>query len=126
MIRNIDHANVIHYGTDSLIFKSTAKDYGHITCIKIVNEEFPSPELLAQLDNEFAICSRTTNASIRKALRKEKLEEHSALVLEYVDGKTLSDYLTAEHPDFKKQLNLAVVIANVLYDLQKENIFHGQ
>jgi hypothetical protein len=76
MIRNIDHANVIHYGSDSLIIRSTSNDNGHQTCIKIINEEFPSPELIAQLENEFEICSKTNSSSIRKALRKEKQDEH--------------------------------------------------
>jgi len=126
MIRNIDHANVIHYGADSLIIKSPAKDNGKPTCLKIINEEFPSPELINQLENEFEICSKTTNSSIRKALRKEKQDEHAALVLEYIDGKNLAQFLAEENPEFENQLRLAASIAKALYDLQKENIFHGQ
>ena len=124
MIRNIDHANVIHYGTDSLIIR--AKENGRPACIKIIKDEFPSPELLSQLENEFEICSKANSTSIRKALRKEKQDEHAALVLEYVEGKTLAQFLTDEHPGFEKQLRIAVSLANALYDLQKENIFHGQ
>jgi predicted ATPase/class 3 adenylate cyclase/tRNA A-37 threonylcarbamoyl transferase component Bud32 len=124
MIRNIDHANVIHYGSDSLIIRSN--DNGQKTCIKIINEEFPSPELITQLENEFEICSKTNSRSIRRALRKEKQDEHAALVLEYVAGKDLAQFLADENPGFEKQLRIAVSIANALYDLQKENIFHGQ
>lgn len=124
MIRNIDHANVIHYGTDSLIIR--ASENGHKTCIKIINDEYPSPELISQLDNEFEICSKTNSKSIRKALRKEKHDDHSALVLEYVDGINLSDFLANEQLGFRTQLKLACSIATALYELQKENIFHGQ
>ncbi|TMI89497.1 MAG: hypothetical protein E6H08_16420 [Bacteroidetes bacterium] len=126
MIRNIDHANVVHYGSDSLIIRSTSNDNGHKACIKIINEEFPSPELIAQLENEFEICSKTNSSSIRKALRKEKQDEHAALILEYIPGKDLSQFLADEHLDFGKQLKLALSIATALYELQKENIFHGQ
>ena len=124
MIRNIDHANVIHYGSDSLIIRSG--DNGQKTCIKIINEEFPSPELITQLENEFEICSKTKSRSIRKALRKEKLDEHAALILEYVPGKDLTQFLADENAGFEKQLRIAISIATALYDLQKENIFHGQ
>jgi len=126
MIRNIDHANVIHYGTDSLIIKSPAKDNGHQLCLKIINEEFPSPELISQLDKEFEICSKTKSSFIRKAIGKEKKDEHAALVLEWVPGKDLSKFIADENPGLEKQLQLAVAIATALYDLQKENIFHGQ
>ena len=124
MIRNIDHANVIHYGSDSLIIRSS--DNGQKTCIKIINEEFPSPEMITQLDTEFEICSKTNSHSIRKALRKEKRDEHPALILEYVPGKNLARFLADENPGFEKQLRIAVSIATALYELQKENIFHGQ
>src|SRR4030095_4722330 len=126
MIRNIDHANVIHYGSDSLIIKSPLKDNGHQTCMKIINEEFPSPALVSPLENEFEICSKTKSSFIRKAIGKEKKDEHAALVLEYVPGKDLSQFIADENPDLEKQLQLAVAIARALYDLQKENIFHGQ
>src|SRR5687767_2271145 len=107
MIRNIDHANVIHYGSDSLIIRSPVNDNGHQTCIKIINDEFPSPELIAQLENEFEICSKTNSRSIRKALRKEKLDEHAALILEYVPGKDLTQFLADENTGFEKQLRIA-------------------
>src|SRR6187402_3922831 len=109
MIRNIDHANVIHYGSDSLIIRSN--DTGQKTCIKIINDEFPSPELISQLENEFEICSKTKSSSIRKVLRKEKQDEHAALILEYIPGKDLSQFLRDENPGFEKQLTLAVSIA---------------
>ncbi|HEX6845741.1 MAG TPA: AAA family ATPase, partial [Chitinophagaceae bacterium] len=126
MIRNIDHANVIHYGSESLIIRSPEKDNGQQTCIKIITNEFPSPELISQLENEFQICSNSKSKSIRRALRKEKQDEHAALVLEYVPGKDLSQFVADENPGFEKQLSLALSLATALYDLQKENIFHGQ
>jgi len=126
MIRNIDHANVIHYGSESVIIRSQVSDNGLQTCVKIINDEFPSPELISQLENEYEICSKTKSACIRKVLRKEKQDEHDALILEYIPGKDLSRFLADENPGFEKQLKLAVSIAAALYELQKENIFHGQ
>lgn len=126
MIRNIDHANTIHYGSDFLIIRSAANDNGVKTCLKIINEEFPSPELLQQLDQEFEVCSKAKGKSIRKAFRKEKQDEHAAIVLEYVDGKDLTHFFSEKDLGFDKQLKIAVTLASALYDLQKENIFHGQ
>ncbi len=126
MIRNIDHANAIHYGTDFLIVRSPAKDNGVQTCLKIINEEFPSPELVQQLETEFEVCSKAKGKSIRKAIRREKQDEHAAIVLEYVDGKSVSQIFSEQNLTFEKQLRTAVALATALYDLQRENIFHGQ
>lgn len=124
MIKNIDHANVIHYGSDSLIIKASANGLSKPSCIKVLTEEFPSPETLAQLENEFNICSKTKCSSIRKAFTKEKREDHAAIVLEYIEGKDMNKLLAAEKGDITQHLHLATDIAAALSDLQKENIFH--
>ncbi len=124
MIKNIDHANVIHYGSDSLIIKAPANGISKPLCIKILTEEFPSETMHAQLENEFEICSKTSCKSIRKAYKKENREDHESIVLEYIEGKDLNKFLSTETEDFAQQLHLATNIITALADLQKENIFH--
>lgn len=125
MIKNIDHANVIHYGSGSLIFKAaTINGISKPYCLKVLNEEFPTPEVRAQLENEFRICSQSGCNSIRKAIRMEKIEEHDALVLDYIDGKDFGKILTSERPDLIQQLNYAIDIAAALGELHKQHIFH--
>lgn len=124
MIKNIDHTNVIHYGTDSLIIKKINDTPGKPLCIKILNEEFPSTEMAAQLDNEFEICSKIKCSSIRKALSRDKQEDHNAVVFEYIEGTDLAKYMASDEENFSKQLHLAVDLATALAELQKENIFH--
>ena len=80
MIKNIDHANVIHYGFESLIIKTSTNGISKPQWIKVLKEEFPSTETLLQLDNEFEICSNAKCSVIRKAFKKEKQEDHDASV----------------------------------------------
>lgn len=126
MIRNIDHENVIHYGLDSIIIKSKEPLQGKTVCLKILTEEFPPNETLAQLDNELEICSKTNSSSIRRAYKKEKQDDHTAIVLEYINGRDLNQLLVAEKPDLAGQLKLAIRIAEALSSLHRENIFHRQ
>src|SRR5450432_1674312 len=124
MIKNIDHANVIHYGLESLIIKTGTNGLSKPFCLKVLKEEFPSKDTLARLDNEFEICSKTKCSSIRKAFRKEKQEDHSAIVLEYIEGKDLNKLLSSEKWDIVQQVQLASDITTALAALHKENIFH--
>ena len=124
MIKNIDHSNVIYYGFESLIIKTGTNGVNKPSCLKVLKEEFPSKETLAQLDNEFEICSKTKCSSIRKAIKKEKQEDHSAIVLEYIEGKDLNKLLFAEKWNIVQQLDIATDIATALAGLHKENIFH--
>ena len=124
MIKNIDHANVIHYGFDSIILKSGKNGLSKPSCVKVLKDEFPSKEMLAQLDNEFELCSKTKSSNVRKAYRREKVEGHEALVLEYIEGKDLNKFLASKALTLFQQLHIATDIASALADLQKENICH--
>ncbi len=124
MIKNIDHANVIHYGFDSIIIKSGKNGLSKPSCLKVLKEEFASKEMLAQLDNEYALCSKLKSSNVRKAFKREKIEGHEALVLEYIEGKDLNKLLTTEKLTLLQQLHIATDIASALAGLHKENIFH--
>ncbi len=124
MIKNIDHANVIHYGFDSIIIKSGRDGLGKPSCLKVLKDEFATKEMLAQLDNEFNLCSKIKSGNVRKAFRREKMEGHEALVLEYIEGKDLSKLLASETLTLYQQLHIATDIASALAGLHKENIFH--
>jgi len=124
MIKNIDHANVIHYGFESLIIKKVTNGLGKPSCLKVLKEEFPSKEMIAQIDNEFEICSKAKCSSVRKAFKREKIEGHEAIVLEYIEGKDLNKLLASEKLNMVQQFHLATDITNALTGLHKENIFH--
>ncbi|HLF45316.1 MAG TPA: serine/threonine-protein kinase, partial [Chitinophagaceae bacterium] len=126
MIKNIDHNNVIHYGTDAIIIKSVSTGSGKPVCKKILMEEFPAAELVAELENEFEICSKIKGPGIRKAYKKIKEEDHHAIELEFIEGTDLNKFLAAEKPDLLQQLNLSVALVTALTDIHRENIFFRQ
>ena len=124
MIKNINHSNVVHYGFDSILIKWDMSGLGKPSCVKILKNEFADPEKVAQLDNEFELCSRLKCSHIRKAIRREKIEGNEALLLEYIEGKDLNKILKTERLSFSQKLHMAIDIASALTCLQKENIFH--
>ena len=124
MLKNIDHANVIHYGYESLIIKTVNNDLGKPTCLKVLKEEYPSKETLARLENEFNLCSKARASCVRKAVKRDQNEGHEQIVLEYIEGKDLGKLLTKEKLTFVEQLHLAKDIAEALSNMHKENIFH--
>lgn len=126
MSKNIDHANVIHYGADSVIVRSDAEGLGKPYCEKILTDEFPSTALIEQLKNEFEICSKVPAGCIRRAFQLNNNEEKHSIKLEYIDGTDLSSFLANEKVDSLKRCQVAADIAGALYELQKENIFHRQ
>jgi histidine kinase len=126
MLKNIDHKNVIHYGKDAIMVLSRKDDYSGSTCLKVLNEEFPSAEQLAHLENEFSFGTLGNLHCVRKAIEKKQVENHQAVVFEYVEGVNLQRYLTGQQLNFSQKLNLASELTAAVADIQKENIFHGQ
>jgi predicted ATPase/class 3 adenylate cyclase/tRNA A-37 threonylcarbamoyl transferase component Bud32 len=124
MIKDIDHSKVVNYGFESLIIKADTNGISKPFCIKILKDEFPDREIVAQLENEFTICSEKKCSSIRKAFRKEKKEDHHAIVLEFIEGKDLNRFLSAEKMELQEKLHLALSIVNGLCEIHKENIIH--
>lgn len=124
MIKNIDHANVIHYGFESLIMKTASNGLAKPSCIKVLKEEFPAKEIQNHLENEFEICSKTTCSCVRKAFKKENVDDHAAIFLEYIDGTELSKIFTSQKLNLAQQCALSTDIASALAVLHKENIFH--
>lgn len=124
MLKNIDHANVIHYGYDSLIIKTVNDEVGKPTCLKVLKEEYPSKEILARLENEFNVCSKARAGCVRKGLKRSQNDGHEQIVLEYIEGKDLAKLITKEKLSFIQQLHLATDIAEALSSMHKENIFH--
>jgi histidine kinase len=124
MIKNVDHANVIHYGFESLIIKTGTNGLNKPSCIKVLKDEFPAKEIISQLENEFEICFKTKCSCVRKAFKKENLDDHAAIFLEYIDGRELGKIFTSQKLSFAEQCILATDITAALAALHKENIFH--
>ncbi|KAA9041267.1 AAA family ATPase [Ginsengibacter hankyongi] len=124
MIKNIDHSNVIHYGFDTLIIKTGTNGLNKPSCIKVLKEEFPSKETLAQLENEFEICYNAKCNCIRKAFKKETQDDHLAIILEYIEGQDLGKILNSSNLNFTGQCALATDITSALTALHQEKIFH--
>ena len=124
MIKNIDHANVVHYGFESIIIKTGSNGLNKPSCIKVLKEEFPAKETLSHLENEFEICSTAKCSCVRKAYKKENQDDHAAIFLEYIDGVELNKIFASQKSDIAQQCALATDITTALTVLHKENIFH--
>ena len=128
MIKNIDLKNVIHYGEHSLIvFNNKSAEPGKDLCLKILNDEFSAPDIVSRLENEFEICSTSVSDHIRKVYKKETIDNHPALTLEYIDGTDLEKLLLRNIPiPITDKLKLAAGLAAAVSEMHRENIIHGQ
>lgn len=125
MIKNLDHRNVIHYGENSLLVVSR-NDSDTKVCLKILKEEYPSPEVMAQFEREYEFCADPASSSIRKAFNKSSFDNHHVIAFEYIEGIDLKKHLDKTEFSIEERLHLALKMAHALSAIHTHNIFHGQ
>ena len=125
MIKNIDHRNVIHYGENSLLLLSNESG-SEPGCLKILNDEYPTPAQVTQFEKEFEFCFNPVSDYIRRAFRRTQIDNHYALSLEYIDGKDLRKVISNRQLTLKDHLQIAINIARSLSGIHRHNIVHGQ
>ena len=124
MIKNIDHNNVIHYGEDALVIKFENYGYEHPVCLKILNNEYPTPQVSKKFESEFYFSTFCSNPFIRRALKKTEVENHAAIVYEYIEGQNVKEVIQQQKISSDQKLKLAFQLATAVAEIHKLNIIH--
>jgi predicted ATPase/serine phosphatase RsbU (regulator of sigma subunit)/tRNA A-37 threonylcarbamoyl transferase component Bud32 len=118
---------IIYQGSYSTVYQADRGDKKII--VKLLNEQFPSPDQIARFNREYDITNRFDVAGSRKALAKEKINERYGLILEYVEGQTLREYIQKqlkkeEKISIRDFLVLAKKITRILANIHSHQIIH--
>jgi len=104
----------ILYQGDSIISVETLPDYPHPVVIKKPSKYHTSPRNIRSLEEEYEM-TRFLNEveGVRKAFEKQSIDNKPALILEYIDGETLRDYITRKTLNLRSRLEIAADLARV-------------
>ena len=105
------------YRGETVIFKTNIPAYGGHVVLKKPAHSRPSSAELEALDNEYRISRRLASGNVRRVLGKETTEQGPALILQFIEGKTLCQYLTEDPQDFAHRFRLAVDVAAAIHEL---------
>jgi len=112
---------LIYESDESLIYIEDLGSKKQI--VKILHAEFPTPDQILRFNNEYEYTHNLNIPGIRKSLGKRKENEHSVLLLEYVEGKTLD--ATFEGPvDLVLGLHIFIKLAQSLRKLHEIGLIH--
>jgi len=112
----------------NLVFTSEKSSVFHafhstgVVALKILNNANPLTKDAEELENEFKITKNISHPGIRKCLKRAVFDKKQALVLEWVDGKTIKQYGKCNVKNF---LWIAREIASALAALHSEYIMHN-
>ncbi|ALJ01709.1 adenylate/guanylate cyclase domain-containing protein [Rufibacter tibetensis] len=115
---------VLHENANCLIFLEEDASSAAPVAVKVLKKEYPDPEEIFRLNNEFNLLPLLQVEGVRKVLRKTERDGRLALALEYIDGQPLHRLPAASSGSLPQFLSMAVQIAGILSEIHRQGIIH--
>ena len=114
----------IHQG-NSTISVEVLPDYAQPVVIKKRSQSHPSRRDVRSLETEYEV-ARSLDAveGVRKVLGQQSIDDQPALILEYIEGETLRDYIASHALELRSRLEIAVALTRILADIHRQNVIH--
>ncbi len=119
-----DERELIFEGDHSLIYRQREPKNGKLITVKLLKEIVPPAQQLAQFNNEFEMTSQLAIPGIRRALRREIIDQRSALVLEYFEGEPVRKIFRRKNYALERFLRVAIQAAETLGHIHRSQIIH--
>ena len=124
MIINTSSLQLFHDGSNSLLYYQEDVANQQHKVIKVLKDEFASPNRIANFFNEYEIAKELELKGVPKYYGKETLEGKPAIVMGYVEGKPLRILFQKERPNLKEFLNIAIGATEILSGIHQNHIIH--
>jgi predicted ATPase/serine phosphatase RsbU (regulator of sigma subunit)/tRNA A-37 threonylcarbamoyl transferase component Bud32 len=115
---------ILFEGVNSIIYYREQSEYGTPVVVKVLKNDFPTPSQIVQFNNEYEFTKDLAIAGIRKAYKKDRINNRPALILEYFAGTTLKKTFAEQQWTFRDFLKIAINIAHTLGEIHQHHIIH--
>ena len=123
-IANYQIDQLIHESDRTLVYRGCKTDDGRPVVIKLMRYEYPSFNELVRFRNQYAIVKNLEIEAIIKPYALERYENCYALIMEDAGAGSLAEYKHANSLDLRHFLDIAIQLADILYQLHQKNIIH--
>jgi predicted ATPase/serine phosphatase RsbU (regulator of sigma subunit)/tRNA A-37 threonylcarbamoyl transferase component Bud32 len=113
----------IHETKYTEIYRALKPENGISVILKILKNEFPSPELIARLRKEYQILSQVDSPHVIKVYSLEQSGNHHAIVVEDIGGISLKDHFKGKL-ELAEFFKIAILMVKAIEDVHKQNIIH--
>ena len=106
------------------IWRKPDPEGGGDVLVKTYNSEFPDPETVLMMKNEFRILNGLEVEGVRKLIGKTRHNGKEALIFPYIEGESLGKILESGSFGVNDFLNLAVKLSTTLKRIHQLGIVH--
>jgi predicted ATPase/serine phosphatase RsbU (regulator of sigma subunit)/tRNA A-37 threonylcarbamoyl transferase component Bud32 len=142
-IPNYQISTQIYESANSLVYRGIRKKDNQLIILKVLKEDYPTPEELTRYRQEYEITHDLDLAGVIKVYGIEKYQNTLVIILEDFGGESLKNILNLPQPLFTKEgsvppfekgglggillsdfLPLAIQIADTLGQIHAQNVIH--
>jgi len=114
----------IYESTNSLVSRGLRKEDNQPVILKVLKEDYPTPEELTRYRQEYEITKSLNLDGVIKTYGLEKSQNTLVIVLEDFGGESLKQLMTERCLTVKEFLPRAIQIADSLGQIHAANIIH--
>lgn len=115
---------LLHESANSLIYRGRRESDGLSAILKMLKEEYPTPEQLTRYRTEYEITSSLNLNGVVKAYDLLKFHNTLVMVLEDFGGKSLTYWMSQARFTLLECLYLTRQIAEIVGQIHSQNIIH--
>ena len=113
------------YRRNFLLHLQERQEYNRPVALKELAHEQPTSQQINQLHNEYVITRQLADVTgVRTVYAKEGSESYPVLLLEYIQGRSVSEIILEKSLDIIQKLQLAVRIAGILGRIHAQKVMH--
>lgn len=114
----------IYAGQHSIVYRGIRSADTQAVIIKILNQEYPSEELLSFFRREYEIARKVSGEGTLQVYELIRYKNTLAIVMEDIGGISLSQIIRSVSMNLSEKLSLAVKMAHSLSLIHKKHIIH--
>jgi predicted ATPase/serine phosphatase RsbU (regulator of sigma subunit)/tRNA A-37 threonylcarbamoyl transferase component Bud32 len=124
-IPNYQTSTQIYESANSLVYRATRNEDKKPVILKVLKEDYPTPEELFRYKQEYdLICRLADIDGVINAYQIEKYHNTLVICLEDFGGESLKHWLAQRTFSLEELLRLAILSADILGQVHQQNIIH--
>ena len=120
---NLQELQIIFQSPKTSIFKLVFNNQ-EVRALKILKPPFPTKNQLHQFFNEYEILKEIKVPGIRKTFEKTEWKGQPALLLEYLEGVSLKEFIQGKELSLADGLKIAIQLAELVAQIHLHRIIH--
>ncbi|MGB3509953.1 MAG: AAA family ATPase [Microcoleaceae cyanobacterium] len=114
----------IYESANSLVYRAIRKKDSQNVIIKVLKQDYPSPQELTRYKQEYEITHNLKVEGVIKAYSLEPWNRTLAIILEDIGASSLKKLMSEQKYSLKTFLKTAIELTNILGKIHAENIIH--